>query len=910
MKKIINRLLLCLCAVILIKNQVIANEINEQPVPDYSWYGDGSKVEYTISDINDLIGFANIVNGNAQNIEKDTFLNKIIKLEKNIDLTNVTWTPIGSSMYVHDALDESTKKFEGTFDGGNFIIKGLNTDNYIPASSDVGAGEYSFGLFGYAHGANFKNVRLSHVDIEGCDKEADGTIVGGSGVAALVGYYVPMDGATSVIENCHVLSGTVKATNNMGGLIGFCEIHGNSVEIDITIKKCTNRANVITQAREAGGIFGLFQNANSDTGTIKFENCINEGSVTTEDGGVSSCAAGIFGRDNSSPSANLKIYFEKCINTGKITTIGRKNSEVHASGIANVYYSNGSTMIAKNCTNLGEIVVEGTPSDIFIDEIFAYVQKRTQSTCYNLGKITNIEEKIRITYDSNGGDFSTTYQELAKGDEVKISNTVAVPIREGYTFLGWNTKADGTGTFYKDESKATFNDFTVLYAQWGKMSETWGVIDILDEVYTGKEIKPNVVVVDDNGEIISNGYDIEFSDNLVDVGIKKVIVTYNNENIEMEFNILKDEFPTLFVEDVLTEYGTKYSVSVSAYTSAGNEILEDDSVELMYYTDSECNLRLDSLPEESGIYYVNAKLLESSNYAESFSSEPAMIEISKVTPSIKVKISDWTYGEAANEPIVVKNSSNSEVVYYYKLIDADDSEYVAEVPNSAGNYILKAVIEESNNYNEVNTYVEFCINQKTLLDGMITLDNNTFMYDGTIKTPKVTLMDIINEEPKILLEGVDYVFDIDSENAGIDIKDYEIKIVGIGDYTGTILTTWKIIAANYNVSLILDDGILNEENITNYTPGTSVKLPTNIQKKGYKFKGWYDNELFIGESITEISEDDIGDKVFYAKWEKRNVTSIKTYEVETDISGSGIVKISDDTPIKGKKVNVDVIPAE
>ena len=38
--------------------------------------------------------------------------------------------------------------------------------------------------------------------------------------------------------------------------------------------------------------------------------------------------------------------------------------------------------------------------------------------------------------------------------------------REGYSFTGWNTAADGTGTSYADEEPVSFDADTTLYAQW------------------------------------------------------------------------------------------------------------------------------------------------------------------------------------------------------------------------------------------------------------------------------------------------------------------------------------------------------------------------------------------------------------------------------------------------------------
>lgn len=58
-----------------------------------------------------------------------------------------------------------------------------------------------------------------------------------------------------------------------------------------------------------------------------------------------------------------------------------------------------------------------------------------------------------------------------------------------------------------------------------------------------------------------------------------------------------------------------------------------------------------------------------------------------------------------------------------------------------------------------------------------------------------------------------------------------------------------------------------------YTPNTSEELPTsaNINKTGYSFAGWYTDESFSGEPVTEIPIGSTGDKKFYAKWEPSTV---------------------------------------
>ena len=75
-----------------------------------------------------------------------------------------------------------------------------------------------------------------------------------------------------------------------------------------------------------------------------------------------------------------------------------------------------------------------------------------------------------IKYNGNGNDGGSTASSTHTVDLAK-NLTVNGFTKTGYTFIGWNTKADGTGTPYKDQQSvknlAYENGATVtLYAQW------------------------------------------------------------------------------------------------------------------------------------------------------------------------------------------------------------------------------------------------------------------------------------------------------------------------------------------------------------------------------------------------------------------------------------------------------------
>ena len=69
-----------------------------------------------------------------------------------------------------------------------------------------------------------------------------------------------------------------------------------------------------------------------------------------------------------------------------------------------------------------------------------------------------------VTYNANGGSGAPGAQTKSHGVNLTLSSTK--PTRSGYTFNGWNTKADGTGVDYASGGTYTGNANLALYAKW------------------------------------------------------------------------------------------------------------------------------------------------------------------------------------------------------------------------------------------------------------------------------------------------------------------------------------------------------------------------------------------------------------------------------------------------------------
>ena len=67
-----------------------------------------------------------------------------------------------------------------------------------------------------------------------------------------------------------------------------------------------------------------------------------------------------------------------------------------------------------------------------------------------------------VTFDANGGT-GTMAPETGSAPAALTANTFT---RTGYTFAGWNTAADGSGTAYADTASYPFSASVTLYAQW------------------------------------------------------------------------------------------------------------------------------------------------------------------------------------------------------------------------------------------------------------------------------------------------------------------------------------------------------------------------------------------------------------------------------------------------------------
>lgn len=180
-------------------------------------------------------------------------LNKSVILEKDIDLTGVEWTPVGSDM---------NTGYTGDFNGnGKFIY------NLVVKSDASNVGFFG----GLAEKAKVHNVKFANAQVTATSGAAYAGVIAGSSMGKIescnvrssqvAGHYAgAIVGNNSVqVNGCNALDVEVSATHAAGGIAGasygkteYCSVSGNS---HITTTGSSTRAGgIIGTSSQEGGV--------------------------------------------------------------------------------------------------------------------------------------------------------------------------------------------------------------------------------------------------------------------------------------------------------------------------------------------------------------------------------------------------------------------------------------------------------------------------------------------------------------------------------------------------------------------------------------------------------------------------------------------------------------------------------
>ena len=193
--------------------------------------------------------------------------------------------------------------------------------------------------------------------------------------------------------------------------------------------------------------------------------------------------------------------------------------------------------------------------------------------------------------------------------------------------------------------------------------------------------------------------------------------------------------------------------------------------------------------------------------------------------------------------------------------DSENGIYTVDAPSytNAGEYTIYYRITKEN-YNTKSGTLKVKISPNSIAENWIIVSPNSYEWDGTQKTPEITVKD----GDKVLMKDTDYTVSGNTTESGISGEDgYKINIEGKGNYTGSVLKTWQITPKPQHQITLETDGhgtvsaSVEGAAVTTTEAGKEVTL-TVTPNSGYKFKKWTvspDGLVIAGNKFTMPDTD-------------------------------------------------------
>ena len=458
------------------------------------------------------------------------------------------------------------------------------------------------------------------------------------------------------------------------------------------------------------------------------------------------------------------------------------------------------------------------------------------------------DDDIVITYDANGGTGTLDAQTVKKGTEVTLSDNTFT--REGYTFTGWNTVADGTGTPYADKAKVALTENITLYAQW--------------------EIKTyNITWVDGNGKTLQIDK-VKYGETPAYTG--ETPTKASTAQYEYTFN--EQWSPALTKVTCDATYTAQFTEALRSYT--------------VTWVDEDGKTTLHSATVNYGVapkYEGKAPTKENTaQYTYTFEGWRADSDdrvyttenLPKVTGDVIYKA---VYNETVNTYTVTWNLWDGKTIYSESIpygtlpkYNADkygDIAALAHQANEEWTYTFQGWNPEITEVTGDITYTAILAKTKTTYTVTWMLDNDTEIDTTTVEYGATPTHD-------------------DAVKPKDNYKEY--RFTGWADSSGKLLTSETKIYGNttyyaqfeendriYTISFDTGGGTAVDQITGTYN--TAVTAPAAPTRTGYTFAGW-DTE--IPEKLTE-------DLTITAKW------TVNQYTITFDTAGgSAIAPITQD----------------
>ena len=192
------------------------------------------------------------------------------------------------------------------------------------------------------------------------------------------------------------------------------------------------------------------------------------------------------------------------------------------------------------------------------------------------------------------------------------------------------------------------------------------------------------------------------------------------------------------------------------------------------------------------------------------------------------------------------SSSTSGAVLTYKsttpsICTVDKNGNVTALKTGTG-YVT--VTASANGYDSVSKDVKIVVSKKSLNNGLLTLSETSYVYDGTYKKPAAT----VTFGGKVLQEGKDYTI---SYRNNLNVGVTTVIATGMGDYTGYTSKNFTITKRAMTGGTV---SVASSVSFTgsNITPSVTVKVAGRTLTSGTDYTVSYSNNKNVGTSNVYV----------------------------------------------------------
>ena len=193
------------------------------------------------------------------------------------------------------------------------------------------------------------------------------------------------------------------------------------------------------------------------------------------------------------------------------------------------------------------------------------------------------------------------------------------------------------------------------------------------------------------------------------------------------------------------------------------------------------------------------------------------------------------------------SSSTSGAVLTYKsttpsICTVDKNGNVTALKTGTG-YVT--VTASANGYDSVSKDVKIVVSKKSLNNGLLTLSETSYVYDGTYKKPAAT----VTFGGKVLQEGKDYTI---SYRNNLNVGVATVIATGMGDYTGYTSKNFTITKRAMTGGTV---SVASSVSFTgsNITPSVTVKVAGRSLTNGTDYTVSYSNNKNVGKATVKIT---------------------------------------------------------